>query len=86
MSPAFISDTRTPEQRHSLFLLLLQLLERYPLIEDICGHRDLATGTPFPCFNVREEYSWLMDYREDIQACHPIIIPFSWESIKEVDR
>lgn len=86
ISPAFYCDTRTPAQRHALFLLLLQLLERFPAVEDICGHRDLATGKACPCFDARTEYSWLIEYREEIQACHPLIIPFSWESIKEVDR
>lgn len=65
-------DTRTPEQRKSLEIILRFLLLTYPAAH-ICGHRDLSpdlnhNGTiepceyikQCPCFNATDEYSWLM--------------------------
>lgn len=87
----YYADTRTEEQRHSLFLLLLSLLDRYPSVGQICGHRDLADNkVSCPCFDATLEYSWLLKYRDEIRAYRPIIIPFSYDSvassIAEVNR
>lgn len=83
----FAQDTRTPAQHHSLFLLLRYLLYKYQCVEDICGHRDFPdVYKGCPCFDVRSEYSWLIQYFRDITVCNPLIIPFSYESIKEVNR
>ena len=64
-SPA---DTRTPEQRAALKLLVHQLLETYPGSR-VCGHRDLSPDRngngeiepeewikACPCFEVKAEF------------------------------
>ena len=61
------ADTRTPEQRASLHLLVHQLLERFPGSR-VCGHRDLSPDLngngeiepeewvkACPCFAVKTE-------------------------------
>lgn len=61
------ADTRTPEQRASLHLLVHQLLERFPGSR-VCGHRDLSPDLngngeiepeewvkACPCFEVKAE-------------------------------
>ena len=50
------ADTRTPEQKISIFDLLLMLLMHYPGCR-ICGHRDLGAAKACPCFNAEEEYA-----------------------------
>lgn len=63
------ADTRTPEQRSSLFALLLQLLYNFPGCR-ICGHRDLSPDLnrngeiepeewvkECPCFEAEKEYT-----------------------------
>ena len=65
-SPA---DTRTPEQRASLKLLVHQLLKTFPGSR-VCGHRDLSPDRngngeiepeewikACPCFEVKDEFS-----------------------------
>ena len=65
------ADTRTPEQRAALRLLVHQLQERFPGCR-VCGHRDLSPDRngngeiepeewikACPCFEVKEE-----SYRE----------------------
>ena len=67
----FNTDTRTPEQRAALRLLVHQLQERFPGCR-VCGHRDLSPDRngngeiepeewikACPCFEVKEE-----SYRE----------------------
>lgn len=49
-------DTRTPEQKRSIRLLLMLLRARYPHSR-ICGHRDLGAPKACPCFNAEEEYA-----------------------------
>lgn len=64
-------DTRTPEQKEALLILLKLLKIRFPGAR-ICGHRDLSPDrngdgkiTPdewlkvCPCFNAEEEYGQL---------------------------
>lgn len=64
-------DTRTPEQKKSLRVLLLLLLVRFPGCR-ICGHRDLSPDKngdghissdewlkQCPCFDVGKEYGVL---------------------------
>lgn len=61
-------DTRTPEQRAALRLLVHQLLERFPGCR-VCGHRDLSPDVngngeiepeewikQCPCFEVKKEF------------------------------
>ena len=63
------SDTRTPEQRAMLRLLVKQLMEKFPGSR-VCGHRDLSPDRngngeiepeewikACPCFEVKEEFS-----------------------------
>lgn len=63
----FPADTRTPEQRAVLRLLVNQLKRKFPIAE-VCGHRDLSPDTDgdgvveshewlkqCPCFDVRTE-------------------------------
>ena len=47
-------DTRTPEQKRSLFVLLSELKQRFP-DASIHGHREFANKA-CPCFDAREEY------------------------------
>jgi len=83
----YYADTRTDAQRFSIFLLIMTLLNRFPSIEEICGHRDLAESkVACPCFDAKVEYTWLLQCQDEIITFHPIIIPFSWESISEVNR
>ena len=61
-------DTRTPEQRSAMHLLVAQLLKRFKNKVCICGHRDLSPDLngdgviepeewvkECPCFEVRKE-------------------------------
>lgn len=61
-------DTRTPEQRSAMHLLVAQLLKRFKNNICICGHRDLSPDLngdgliepeewvkECPCFEVRKE-------------------------------
>lgn len=50
------ADTRTPQQKESLRILLLMLLAHYPGSR-ICGHRDLGAPKACPCFNAEKEYA-----------------------------
>ena len=63
------ADTRTPEQRASLRLLVNQLKQRFPACR-VCGHRDLSPDLngdgeiepeewikACPCFEVKREFS-----------------------------
>ena len=63
------ADTRTPEQRASLRLLVNQLKQRFPSCR-VCGHRDLSPDLngdgeiepeewikACPCFEVKREFS-----------------------------
>lgn len=50
-------DTRTPEQLVSMELLIRAVLEDYPTITQIMGHRDVpGVAKACPCFDVKE---WL---------------------------
>lgn len=62
-------DTRTPEQRSAMHLLVAQLLKRFKNNICICGHRDLSADLngdgiiepeewikQCPCFEVRKEF------------------------------
>lgn len=52
------ADTRTPEQRSSLLVLLRKLRTLFPKAL-ICGHRDMAGAVPKACpsFDARAEYA-----------------------------
>ena len=59
-------DTRTYEQKESMYLLVYQLLNQFGLsIKDVYGHRDFAAKS-CPCFpteQFRKEYEeWLQEY------------------------
>ncbi len=62
------ADTRTPEQKLSLYNLVYKLMDKYPIV-DVLGHRDASPDrnkdgkiTPnewikqCPCFDVRAEF------------------------------
>ena len=66
------ADTRTPEQRAALRLLVHQLLEKFPDCR-VCGHRDLSPDKngngeiepeewmkACPCFDAEEEFKELV--------------------------
>lgn len=55
-------DTRTPEQKEALKLLLIQLLDANPEISRISGHRDYAAKA-CPSFDATSEYRYLLDRR-----------------------
>ena len=51
------ADTRTPEQKASLWFLLKDLKQSYPKAK-IVGHRDFPhVAKACPCFNVQSEMS-----------------------------
>ena len=63
------ADTRTPEQKKALRELIYDLIEKYPTIKEVIGHRDASPDrngdgkiTPnewikmCPCFSAAEEY------------------------------
>ncbi len=52
-------DTRTPAQKRALVELLSELLETYPKITKISGHRDYAAKA-CPSFDARSEYASLV--------------------------
>ncbi len=49
------ADTRTPEQRKALMLLLEKLRKRFPGVL-VVGHHDLDPMKSCPCFDVVKEY------------------------------
>lgn len=66
---AIAKDTRTPAQKKALVKLVYQLLDEYPTIKEVIGHRDTSpdkNGDGFinryewikdcPCFEVRAEF------------------------------
>lgn len=66
---AIAKDTRTPEQKKALVNLVFRLLDKYPSIREVIGHRDTSpdlNGDGFinrhewikqcPCFDVRAEF------------------------------
>ena len=68
------ADTRTPEQRATLHLLVHQLLETFPGSR-VCGHRDLSPDRngngeiepeewikQCPCFEVAKEFKELEEF------------------------
>lgn len=63
------ADTRTPEQKKALANLVYDLLEKYPGIVEVIGHRDASTDKngdgkvtrnewikDCPCFDVKSEF------------------------------
>lgn len=56
---AYATDTRTPEQIRSMYLLIVTLLHCYPTITKISGHNQYAK-VDCPCFNVDDEYGNLI--------------------------
>lgn len=66
-------DTRTPEQKESIIELIKYLLEKYPSISEIKGHRDISPDKngngiiepserikSCPCFDAVDEYKGLI--------------------------
>jgi len=51
-------DTRNPEQKKSLGRLLTNLLDAYPQLKTVSGHRKYAKKD-CPCFEVSKEYEYL---------------------------
>lgn len=49
-------DTRTPEQRRALRLLIDELRKRYPRAL-VVGHHDLDPTKSCPCFDAVKEYA-----------------------------
>ena len=63
------ADTRTPEQKQALADLVYRLMDEYPTIKEVIGHRDASTDKngdgkisknewikQCPCFDVRAEF------------------------------
>ena len=51
----FTADTRTPQQRAALKVLIGYLKQRYPQAQ-VSGHRDWDKGRACPCFDAKAEY------------------------------
>lgn len=62
-------DTRTPEQKESMFKLVSDLMDQFPTIKEVIGHRDTSPDRDgngeveqgewiknCPCFDVRDEF------------------------------
>lgn len=56
---AYNTDTRTPEQIRSMYLLIVTLLHCFPTIKKISGHNQYAK-VDCPCFKVVDEYGNLI--------------------------
>ena len=57
------ADTRTPEQKASLWYLLKELRQTYPKAR-IVGHRDFPkVAKECPCFDAQTEYADLNKWR-----------------------
>lgn len=55
-------DTRTPAQKLAISELLHELVETYPLITEICGHRDFpGVKKACPCFDAIPEYEGILE-------------------------
>ncbi|MBR2392881.1 MAG: N-acetylmuramoyl-L-alanine amidase [Alphaproteobacteria bacterium] len=63
------ADTRTPEQKKALAELVYRLMDEYPTIKEVIGHRDASPDKngdgkisknewikQCPCFSVRDEF------------------------------
>lgn len=63
------ADTRTPKQRYALMKLVYELIDKYPSIKEVIGHRDASPDKngdgvitrnewikQCPCFDVRAEF------------------------------
>lgn len=48
-------DTRTPQQRHSMKILIYELLGRFPNAS-VHGHNEYMQQKACPCFDVRKEW------------------------------
>lgn len=57
------TDTRTPAQVRTLYLLIVTLLYCFPSIIKISGHRDYAKKA-CPCFDAKAEYEYLLKSRK----------------------
>jgi N-acetylmuramoyl-L-alanine amidase len=51
-----VADTRTPEQKDSLTLLVQELQAAFPGSR-VCGHRDLTANKACPSFDAAAEYN-----------------------------
>lgn len=54
------TDTRTPAQLRSMYILIKILLFIYPTITKISGHNDYANKA-CPCFNVHDEFDLFLE-------------------------
>lgn len=54
------ADTRTPEQKAAMVNLIKGLINQYPDIKEILGHREAGAKKACPCFNASDEYSYLI--------------------------
>ena len=56
------SDTRTDEQKETLLVLVSSLLQVFPAISSVKGHRDFDNvRKACPCFDVVSEFGYLLD-------------------------
>ena len=53
-------DTRTKEQKAAMVNLINSLIQKYPKIKEIVGHRDAGANKSCPCFDAPAEYSRLI--------------------------
>ncbi|MCC8187419.1 MAG: N-acetylmuramoyl-L-alanine amidase [Bacteroides sp.] len=51
------ADTRTPQQKHAIRQLIMEILQRHPgKVRQILGHRDTGAKKACPCFDAIPEY------------------------------
>lgn len=65
-------DTRTQEQKAALDSLIKELIERYPEIDTICGHRDFpGVKKACPCFDAKAEYEYMFHLGQKLPRAKP---------------
>lgn len=50
------ADTRTDAQKLALIELVYSLMDNFPNIKEVVGHRDIDKSKDCPCFNVKAEF------------------------------
>lgn len=50
------ADTRTDAQKLAMVELVYSLMDNFPNIKEVIGHRDVDKGKACPCFNVKAEF------------------------------
>ena len=66
-------DTRTPEQKKSMALLVQKLRKKYPQAE-ILGHRDKDPSKACPSFDARKEFSEANALAPDMNESEQVVL------------